>query len=79
MNSLAGVAQWVRLRGEWLSEALPETPKRFPLFGHIAYGSIFPNTAVAVVCGLRFLLHFKPIKPYSSELKLLRIHARNLA
>jgi hypothetical protein len=32
-----------------------------------------------VLCGLGFLLRFKPIKSYSSELKLLRIHARNRA
>jgi predicted transposase YbfD/YdcC len=29
MTSLAGIAEWVRLRGEWLSEVLPGTPKRF--------------------------------------------------
>ena len=30
MTSLAGIAQWVRLRGEWLREVLPGTPERFP-------------------------------------------------
>src|SRR5260221_13740364 len=30
MTSLVGVAEWVRLRAEWLSEVLPGTRKSFP-------------------------------------------------
>jgi hypothetical protein len=53
MSSLTGIAQWVRFRGEWLSEALPETPKRFPLFGHMASGSIFLIAAIEAVREVR--------------------------
>jgi predicted transposase YbfD/YdcC len=30
MTSLQGITEWVRLRATWLSEVLPEHPKRFP-------------------------------------------------
>jgi predicted transposase YbfD/YdcC len=30
MTSLAGIAEWVRLRAEWLSEVMPHTRKSFP-------------------------------------------------
>jgi predicted transposase YbfD/YdcC len=30
MTSVQAIAEWVRLRGQWLSEVLPQAPKRFP-------------------------------------------------
>jgi hypothetical protein len=53
--------------------------ERHPVDGS-AYGSIaIRMRGLPVVCGLGFLLCSNPIKSYTSELKLLRIDARNRA
>ena len=55
MTSLAGIAQWVRLRGKWLSQVLPTTRTSFPCAA--TYSNVLRAVDAEAATALRCLAH----------------------